>query len=168
MQCLAAPFYLHWLAQHEYLEKPQFVEFLRYLRYWHSPAYARYIEYPDCLVSASRHYRKLRPQRFLDRLIDDEAFRRNLKFVEFRDLVDREQYEGWRQNYHTTNVFTSLLPKPEDEQTPYLTDYISIDGKPPPAEFYEKYPQFNREQIEREWVSPDKDAFKREMEEEDW
>lgn len=50
VQCLAAPFYLHWLAQHEYLEKPQFIEFLKYLQYWRQPKYVQYIEYVDCLV----------------------------------------------------------------------------------------------------------------------
>lgn len=41
VQCLANPEYLHWLALNKYLEDPAFVRFLRYLRYWHRPEYAR-------------------------------------------------------------------------------------------------------------------------------
>ncbi|KAJ8607178.1 hypothetical protein CTAYLR_007333 [Chrysophaeum taylorii] len=141
VQCLAAPFYLHYLAQHEYLEKPKFLEFLKYLRYWQQPEYARYLEYPDCLD-------------FLDRLCDDESFRRNLKFIEFRNEIDQEQYNRWRAKYHTKNVLESLLPK--DEKRHELVEYISVGGKPPPPEFYEKYPHLNREEIERNWKVPPK------------
>ena len=41
VQCLANPEYLHWLALNKYLEDPALVRFLRYLRYWHRPEYAR-------------------------------------------------------------------------------------------------------------------------------
>lgn len=90
-------------------------------------------------------------QRFLDRLIEDKTFRDNLKYIEFRDQLDREQYNAWREAFHRKNVLQSLLPKEEDEATPETVDYVTFNGMPPPPEFYEKNPQFNREQIEREW-----------------
>ena len=43
VQCLASPAYLHWLAQTRRFDDPAFVAYLRYLRYWQTPPYTKYI-----------------------------------------------------------------------------------------------------------------------------
>lgn len=137
VQCLAGPFYLHWLAQHEYLEKSEFLVFLKYLRYWKRPEYAQFIEFPDCLD-------------FLDRLCDDEDFRRQLKFVEFRDKLDREQFKKWRDAFFLKNVPQDLLV----QQKRVEAEYLSRNGMPPPPEFYRDHPHLDRESVEKEWIYP--------------
>lgn len=51
LQSLASPAYLHYLATapEKYLQDPQFMAYLRYLRYWKQPEYARLISYPHAL-----------------------------------------------------------------------------------------------------------------------
>ena len=49
IQSLASPAYLHYLATSGILYQSPFLDFLRYLRYWKEPQYAKYIIYPQCL-----------------------------------------------------------------------------------------------------------------------
>jgi mediator of RNA polymerase II transcription subunit 31 len=51
LQSLASPAYLHYLATapEKYLQDPHFMAFLRYLKYWKQPEYARLISYPHAL-----------------------------------------------------------------------------------------------------------------------
>lgn len=43
IQCLAHPQYLHELHIQGYLEKPPFLNYLKYLEYWKEPQYVRFI-----------------------------------------------------------------------------------------------------------------------------
>lgn len=44
LQALANPFYLHSLAQQNYLEQPSFINFLEYLLYFKEKDYARFVQ----------------------------------------------------------------------------------------------------------------------------
>jgi mediator of RNA polymerase II transcription subunit 31 len=83
VQNLANPKYLNYLAQNRYFDDPAFLDFLRYLRYWKEPEYARHLLFPQCL-------------QFLDNLIDNEAFRRELNVPQFMDFVHRQQFMRWQ------------------------------------------------------------------------
>ncbi|KAI0033452.1 SOH1-domain-containing protein [Vararia minispora EC-137] len=82
VQALANPFYLHSLAHQGFLSQPVFVNYLRYLQYWKSKEYARFILYPHAL-----HH--------LD-LLQDEQFRKDIAKEEWRDSLNQKQYEHWR------------------------------------------------------------------------
>jgi mediator of RNA polymerase II transcription subunit 31 len=84
VQNLSNPKYLNFLAKHKYLDDPAFIEFLKYLRYWKKPEYLRHILFPQCL-------------QFLDNLIDNELFRRELIVPEFMDFIHQQQYMRWQQ-----------------------------------------------------------------------
>mmetsp|Transcript_5529 Transcript_5529/g.10084 ORF Transcript_5529/g.10084 Transcript_5529/m.10084 type:complete len:234 (-) Transcript_5529:291-992(-) len=60
VQSLASPAYLHYLATSGTLYQQTFLDFLRYLRYWKEPQYAKYLLYPHCLY-------------FLDLLVPPES-----------------------------------------------------------------------------------------------
>ncbi|KAL9187455.1 hypothetical protein ACHAXT_001558 [Thalassiosira profunda] len=114
VQSLASPAYLHHLATSGVLHQQSFLDFLRYLRYWKQPQYAKYLLYPHCLY-------------FLDLLVppdadpDDaeagdegegkkgknnnssggvfdsgEAFRREMAQVPFRNFVHEQQFYSWQ------------------------------------------------------------------------
>ena len=104
VQSLASPAYLHYLATSGILYQSTFLDFLRYLRYWKQPQYAKYLLYPHCLY-------------FLDLLVppssdptssvDDgkdgdgkgdsgEAFRREMAQVPFRNFVHEQQFYSWQ------------------------------------------------------------------------
>ena len=82
VQNLSNPKYLNYLAQRGYLEQISFLNFLRYLRYWKQPPYLQLIIFPHCLA-------------FLDALIDNEDFRRELLFPHFIDFVHQQQGSHW-------------------------------------------------------------------------
>lgn len=134
VQLLASPLYLHHLAQHDYFDKPGFVRYLRYLRYWCRPEYARFLEYPDCLF-------------YLVKLSDD-TFRANLKSVEFRDKVHQDQYKRWVDRYGQLHTALSKLPA---DGTPDRRHFLSFNGHPPPPDFYEMYPEIDRADVEASW-----------------
>jgi mediator of RNA polymerase II transcription subunit 31 len=100
VQALASPAYLHFLAttapsleeeegnsrsSTSYLTSPNFLTFLRYLRYWKEPQYAVFLSFPHCL-------------HFLDLLIESEAFRRDIGKSAFRDYMHQEQYAAWKNH----------------------------------------------------------------------
>eukprot|EP00117_Sycon_ciliatum_P021719 scpid85757/ scgid18951/ Mediator of RNA polymerase II transcription subunit 31; Mediator complex subunit 31; Mediator complex subunit soh1 len=89
LQCLANPFYLNHLAQHGYMDKKEFVNYLKYLLYWKQPEYAIFIKYPACL--------------HILELLQEETFRKELisplcaKFVEEQLLLHWQYYAFRRQ-----------------------------------------------------------------------
>ncbi|KAL8287056.1 hypothetical protein RQP46_004062 [Phenoliferia psychrophenolica] len=56
VQCLANPFYLQSLAQQGLLADEAFLNYLTYLKYWHQPSFARFIQF-----AASSPFRSLSP-----------------------------------------------------------------------------------------------------------
>ncbi|EAU91557.1 SOH1 family protein [Coprinopsis cinerea okayama7 len=83
VQALANPYYLHSLAQQNILEKPAFVNYLKYLLYWKDKDYARFIHYPHAL-----HHLEL---------LQNAQFRAALKKDEFlRDYLQQKQFDHWR------------------------------------------------------------------------
>ena len=83
VQCLASPAYLHHLATTGILAEPSFLQFLEYLQYWKKPEYVRLMQYPHCLL-------------FLDQLIHNPVFRRELANVSFRNFVHEQQFYSWQ------------------------------------------------------------------------
>jgi SOH1 len=96
VQSLASPAYLHYLATSKTEEgrpllfDPKFKAFLRYLQTtWSRPEYARFITYPHSLY-------------FLDLLIKNETFCRELAQVNFRNFCHQQQYVLASATSHTT------------------------------------------------------------------
>ncbi|RUP49674.1 SOH1 family protein [Jimgerdemannia flammicorona] len=81
VQCLANPWYLHHLAQQEYLKDPAFINYLDYLQYWKRPEYAKFIIYPHAL-------------HFLD-LLQHPAFRDKLILKKETEAIHQTQYYHW-------------------------------------------------------------------------
>ena len=50
VQCLSNPGYLCYLYQQKFFEDEAFLNYIKYLNYWHDPQYAKYISYPDSLI----------------------------------------------------------------------------------------------------------------------
>ncbi|KAL7489865.1 hypothetical protein ACHAW6_016192 [Cyclotella cf. meneghiniana] len=116
VQSLASPAYLHYLATSGILYQSSFLDFLRYLRYWKRPEYAKYLIYPNCLYFLDL----LVPPDDRDRDDDDgkhdgetddgatekasevkradrgEAFRREIAQVQFRNFVHEQQFYSWQ------------------------------------------------------------------------
>ena len=82
VQNLANPKYLNHLAQNGYFEQESFIAFLKYLRYWKEPEYIVYLIFPQCLA-------------FLDALIENPAFRRELALPRFIEFVHLQQGTHW-------------------------------------------------------------------------
>ena len=100
IQCLASPAYLHHLATTGVLNEPAFLSFLDYLQYWKSSDYVKYLNYPHCL-------------HFLDLLLNNATFRRELGTVEFRNFVHEQQFYSWQHRART--LYGDGLPKPAPE-----------------------------------------------------
>jgi len=77
--------YLLYLAQNRYLVDERFMKFLRYLRYWKRPEYSRLLIFPQCLA-------------FLDNLIENELFRKELTLPPFADFVHAQQGSHWKSD----------------------------------------------------------------------
>lgn len=101
IQCLASPAYLHHLATTGISAEPSFIEFLEYLQYWKKPEYARLIQYPHCLF-------------FLDLLINNAVFRRELANVSFRNFIHEQQFYSWQ--YRAKNLYGQGLPPGDDNE----------------------------------------------------
>lgn len=89
VQNLANPKYLSYLAQNGYFNQDCFINFLRYLQYWKNPEYAKLLVFPQCLS-------------FLDTLINNASFRRELLIPQFIDYIHQQQGLLWM------NKFTKL------------------------------------------------------------
>ena len=96
IQCLASPAYLHYLATSGLLSDPDFLAFLEYLTYWKQPNYIRFITYPHCLY-------------FLNLLLTNERFRREIATVQFRNFVHEQQFYSWQ--FRSKHLYGSGLPK---------------------------------------------------------
>lgn len=81
VQALANPYYLHSLAQQGILEKPAFINYLKYLLYWKETDYARFIHYPHAL-----HH--------LD-LLQDPGFRLLMKTDDGFRMLNQKQSQHW-------------------------------------------------------------------------
>lgn len=82
VQNLSNPRFLHHLAIQGFLDDPQFLEYLKYLRYWKTPNYVHFLLFPQCLI-------------FLDAIIDNEHFRRELALKEFMEFMHHQQGISW-------------------------------------------------------------------------
>jgi hypothetical protein len=59
VQCLANPNYLKFLAVRGYFENESFKNYLKYLVYWKTPEYIKFIKYPECLYFLDLILKKL-------------------------------------------------------------------------------------------------------------
>lgn len=100
VQCLASPAYLHHLATTGILSESSFMQFLEYLQYWKRPEYARLIQYPHCLF-------------FLDQLINNPVFRRELANMSFRNFIHEQQFYSWQYRAH--KLYGQGIPAEETE-----------------------------------------------------
>jgi mediator of RNA polymerase II transcription subunit 31 len=64
------------------------MNFLRYLQYWKKPEYIQMLTFPQCLA-------------FLDNILENNAFRRELALPQFIDFVHQQQGAQWLVNNHT-------------------------------------------------------------------
>ena len=119
VQSLASPAYLHYLATSGILYQSSFLDFLRYLRYWKQPQYAKYLLYPHCLyfldllVPPSSDPENVdgndgegersgdkgseqQQQQSTSGADSGEAFRREIAQVPFRNFVHEQQFYSWQ------------------------------------------------------------------------
>ena len=113
VQSLASPAYLHYLATSGILHQACFLDFLRYLRYWKQPQYAKYLSYPHCLyfldllvppssdlTLEQDHYGKNTCEELetskLHGADSGEAFRREMAQLPFRNFVHEQQFYSWQ------------------------------------------------------------------------
>lgn len=82
VQNLANPKYLNYLAQNGYFQQVEFIDYLKYLRYWKEPQYLKKLLFPQCLS-------------FLDALIDNPQFCRELALPQFMEYVHAQQGAQW-------------------------------------------------------------------------
>jgi|EP00979_Chaetoceros_neogracilis_P003391 mediator of RNA polymerase II transcription subunit 31 len=102
LQSLASPAYLHHLATQGYFQDKSFLLFLKYLRYWKQPEYAKYITYPHCFY-------------FLDLLCENETFRKEMVHIPFRDFVHQQQFYNWQ--YRSRVLYGIGVEKEDREDT---------------------------------------------------
>lgn len=43
LQCLSNPLYLRELSTQGYLDRPEFLNYLKYLEYWREPSYVQFV-----------------------------------------------------------------------------------------------------------------------------
>lgn len=113
VQSLASPAYLHYLATSGVLYQQSFLDFLRYLRYWKQPHYAKYLLYPHCLYfldllvppesdpngdvdNDGSGDRKKNEQTDKGTTDSGEAFRREMAQIPFRNFVHEQQFYSWQ------------------------------------------------------------------------
>ncbi|KAJ1727168.1 suppressor of hpr1 [Coemansia sp. Benny D160-2] len=82
VQCLANPWYVNIIAQQGYFDKPEFINYLKYLMYWRRPEYARFVVYPHALA-------------FLD-LLQNKSFRDEIKKIDEATRLTVLQQNHWR------------------------------------------------------------------------
>mmetsp|Transcript_16021 Transcript_16021/g.33880 ORF Transcript_16021/g.33880 Transcript_16021/m.33880 type:complete len:217 (+) Transcript_16021:147-797(+) len=126
VQSLASPAYLHYLATSGTLYQQTFLDFLRYLRYWKEPQYAKYLLYPHCLYfldllvppesdpevekedggcaeesrdgcGGEKGKKHGNEQSTTTTTTDSgEAFRREMAQIPFRNFVHEQQFYSWQ------------------------------------------------------------------------
>lgn len=81
VQLLCNPEYLRWLYSEKYFDKVEFINYLKYLRYFKNPRYLIFLIYPQSV-------------NILDALIDPKS-RCMLEKDEFYTQVANDQYCAW-------------------------------------------------------------------------
>lgn len=126
VQSLASPAYLHYLATSGTLYQESFLDFLRYLRYWKRPEYAKYLSYPNCLYfldllvppdGDGRVTEEDSRSRGRNRDIANDsgdAFRREMAQVPFRNFVHEQQFYSWQ--YRAARLYGKGLDKKSADQ----------------------------------------------------
>ena len=66
------------------------MNYLEYLQYWKLPEYAQFIVYPHCLG-------------FLEMVLQNPEFRRELAVTQFRDFVHMQQFYHWQHSINNRN-----------------------------------------------------------------
>lgn len=82
VQNLANARYLNFLAKNKYFDQPEFINYLKYLQYWNEPRYKRLLLFPQCLE-------------FLNAIIHNEHFRKEVNFPQFIAFVHQQQGAIW-------------------------------------------------------------------------
>ena len=120
VQSLASPAYLHFLATsttsdgQSLLLCPKFKEFLKYLyRTWREPEYSIYLNYPHSLY-------------FLELLINNESFCRELAQVSFRNFCHQQQFFTWQHRFVT--LYGGGDKKAEEQSTSGSGEASPNDG----------------------------------------
>uniref|UniRef100_A0A6B2LR96 Mediator of RNA polymerase II transcription subunit 31 n=1 Tax=Arcella intermedia TaxID=1963864 RepID=A0A6B2LR96_9EUKA len=91
VQALANPEYLKFLAHEKnYMEEKEFIDYLKYLTYWHKPEYTRFIMYPHCL--------------HILELLQNEDFRKALKHPVFIEMISNQQFYHWKHYVKRRNT----------------------------------------------------------------
>ncbi|KAL3314716.1 Mediator of RNA polymerase II transcription subunit 31 [Cichlidogyrus casuarinus] len=89
VQCLANPAYLNFLSQQGCFDKPEFINYLKYLQYWKDPPYSKFLFYPYCL-------------HMLD-LLQSPEFRHEVAKQPVRRYIDQQMILHW-QHYMRKRV----------------------------------------------------------------
>ena len=104
VQSLASPAYLHYLAtnpssdDHNWLDDPEFIEFLRYLlKTWSRPEYNQYLVYPQALY-------------FLEWMLHHR--REEWAQVGFRNFAHQQQFMSWQ--HRASRLYGRGSQKPQD------------------------------------------------------
>jgi len=98
VQCLCNPNYLNFLAQRGFFDDSAFVNYLKYLLYWKSPEYAKFLKYPQCLM-------------FLE-LLQYEKFRKELVYPSCAKFIDDQQLLHWQYYSHKRRQIK--VPHPDE------------------------------------------------------
>lgn len=104
VQALASPAYLHYLAtnpssdDHNWLDDPEFIEFLRYLlKTWSRPEYNQYLVYPQALY-------------FLEWMLHHR--REEWAQVGFRNFAHQQQFMSWQ--HRASRLYGRGSQRPQD------------------------------------------------------
>ena len=104
VQSLASPAYLHYLAtnpssdDHNWLDDPEFIDFLRYLlKTWSRPEYNQYLVYPQALY-------------FLEWMLHHR--REEWAQVGFRNFAHQQQFMSWQ--HRASRLYGRGSQKPQD------------------------------------------------------
>jgi mediator of RNA polymerase II transcription subunit 31 len=94
IQNLCNASYLQFLAQNKYFDQKEFMNYLRYLRYWNNPEYKQLLIFPQCLE-------------ILDNLLSNESFRKELLLPQFVAYFHQQQGSFWMLNKESTPLVDS-------------------------------------------------------------
>jgi mediator of RNA polymerase II transcription subunit 31 len=108
VQMLASPAYVHYLAtnpssdDHNWLDDPEFIEYLRYLlKTWSRPEYNRFLVYPNALY-------------FLEWMLNHR--REEWAQVAFRNFAHQQQFMSWQHRASRLYGRGSTKPQPMEDQ----------------------------------------------------
>jgi mediator of RNA polymerase II transcription subunit 31 len=126
VQALASPAYLHYLStnassdDHNWLDDPEFIEYLRYLhKTWTRPEYNRFLVYPQGLY-------------FLEWLLNHR--REEWAQVGFRNFAHQQQFMSWQHRASGLYGKGSVTPQPEQGQSTDSQGNKNGSGEPQPMQ----------------------------------